>query len=435
MKRAATLVLVMLAMSASAAVDARALAHEGQKTQWAPTRNFSSLNARAVFGGESRGATSPYAGEERETAAGEKDWQYAAGNPTRFTDPDGRCDSSADCLSMRDEKGYLNGTVSEERLRANRNARGFGALAGAGAVVCGLQPELCVIGAGFSGWQQTAGMADDLSAGRPVRSTDYYAMATSGAFASVAGPALGRLSPGVQGTLTYGGAAVSVATAGKELGEGNNFSAAFNLVGGVGAAYSYLGTPKLPNWRMPPPAARPASAIIGGGSMAAAGDAAGVAAAAGDPTVGSPLAVAMAAARGPQLFLPGFGRSQTPRLPVPFEEGEIGRYGDFDLQRDGFDGHELLQNAWLEAHKAKNVGGVFWKADNPAIALAEDTHVVVSRYQRRSELFDPSVLKKQSALENIEANAEILLEIGVSPGHVKALREFAILHARALGFK
>jgi hypothetical protein len=90
-KSAATLVLVMLAMSASAAVDARALAHEGSKTQWAPTRNFSSLNARAVFAGESRGATSPYAGEAWETAAGEKDWQYAAGNPTRYTDPDGRC--------------------------------------------------------------------------------------------------------------------------------------------------------------------------------------------------------------------------------------------------------------------------------------------------------------------------------------------------------
>ncbi len=73
MKRAATLVLVMLAMSASAAVDARALAHEGQKTQWAPTRNFSSLNARAVFASESRRATSPYAAEEGESAAGGKE--------------------------------------------------------------------------------------------------------------------------------------------------------------------------------------------------------------------------------------------------------------------------------------------------------------------------------------------------------------------------
>jgi len=138
-KRAAALVLVMLAMTASAAVDARTLASEGQKTQWAPTRNFSSLNARAVFAGESRRATSPYAGEEGETAAGGKEagftghrledalgfsyakrrWLdsstgtfvsrddigtgsyllspneqfahgYAAGNPTRFVDSDGR---------------------------------------------------------------------------------------------------------------------------------------------------------------------------------------------------------------------------------------------------------------------------------------------------------------------------------------------------------
>lgn len=48
MERGATLALMMLAMTASAAVDARALASEGQKTQWAPTRRFSGPNARAV---------------------------------------------------------------------------------------------------------------------------------------------------------------------------------------------------------------------------------------------------------------------------------------------------------------------------------------------------------------------------------------------------
>lgn len=133
-------------MTAIATVDARALASEGQKPQWAPTRSSSSLNARAVFAGENRRVTSPYAGEERKTAAAAKEagftghrteealgglisaeqrwldpltgtwmsrdpvgaasylqspnelnpWLYAAGNPTRFTDPDGR--DAAECI-------------------------------------------------------------------------------------------------------------------------------------------------------------------------------------------------------------------------------------------------------------------------------------------------------------------------------------------------
>jgi RHS repeat-associated protein len=146
MTRVVAMVMVMLAMAASAAVDvcpdARASWREGvgQKTQWAPTGKFSGLNARAVFAGESRRAASPYAGEDSETAAGGKEagftghrfesalgltyaeqrwldsttgsflsrdpvgagsylvrpnelyaFGYAAGNPARFVDPDGRC--------------------------------------------------------------------------------------------------------------------------------------------------------------------------------------------------------------------------------------------------------------------------------------------------------------------------------------------------------
>jgi RHS repeat-associated protein len=143
MKRAATTLMLMLAAVASAAVVdvERASWREGEggKTQWAPTRSFRGLNAHPVFTGERGRAASPYAGEEGETAAGGKEagftghrlesalgltyaeqrwldsttgtwlsrdsvgassylarpnelnpWQYAAGNPTRYSDPDGR---------------------------------------------------------------------------------------------------------------------------------------------------------------------------------------------------------------------------------------------------------------------------------------------------------------------------------------------------------
>lgn len=114
MKRTAVTLMLMLAAVASAAVDVRAGAceGEGQKTQWAPTRNFSTLNARVAFASESRAAASPYAGERLATAAGagiflSRDpmgvfgrlqqpnelnaYAYASMNPMRYVDPDGRC--------------------------------------------------------------------------------------------------------------------------------------------------------------------------------------------------------------------------------------------------------------------------------------------------------------------------------------------------------
>ncbi len=75
-KRAVSLVLVMLAVTASGADDVGAAARvltregEGRKAQWAPTRNFLRLNTRFVLGGESERRTSPYAGEGGKTAAG-----------------------------------------------------------------------------------------------------------------------------------------------------------------------------------------------------------------------------------------------------------------------------------------------------------------------------------------------------------------------------
>ncbi|MBL8920201.1 MAG: hypothetical protein JNJ54_15145 [Myxococcaceae bacterium] len=119
MKRAAVTLLLMLATVAAGAVvdvdSVRAGARvssregEGRKTQWAPTRNFSALNARAVFASESRSAASPYAGETAASAAGSgiflsRDsfegvlleapslhrYTYSHNSPLKYRDPSGR---------------------------------------------------------------------------------------------------------------------------------------------------------------------------------------------------------------------------------------------------------------------------------------------------------------------------------------------------------
>jgi len=129
-KRAMALVMVMLAASASGAGVAGASSRnvaqsltrvgEGQKPQWAPTRNFSGLNTRAVFAIESRKLAGPYAGERVETATGlgvaryydsklgvflSRDsfegsvndspslhrYTYAHNQPLKHRDPTGRC--------------------------------------------------------------------------------------------------------------------------------------------------------------------------------------------------------------------------------------------------------------------------------------------------------------------------------------------------------
>jgi len=129
-KRAMALVMVMLAASASGAgvagASSRHIAQsitrgdEGQKTQWAPTRNFSGLNTRFVSAIESRKSAGPYAGERGETATGlgvaryydsklgvflSRDsfegnlndspslhrYTYAHNLPLRYRDPNGRC--------------------------------------------------------------------------------------------------------------------------------------------------------------------------------------------------------------------------------------------------------------------------------------------------------------------------------------------------------
>jgi hypothetical protein len=129
---------------------------------------------------------------------------------------------------------------------------------------------------------------------------------------------------------------------------------------------------------------------------------------------------------------PGAG---TPRLVLPIRPLDLGRYGDFRLQPgDELEGHELLQNAWLRQSRiAPKAGLPHPFADNPAVALPRDFHEVVSGFQDADGLFDPSVLMRQSASENIARNAQILRSLGIPESVVEQLTQFATQHGRRLG--
>ncbi|MDP2276290.1 MAG: hypothetical protein Q8K32_36460 [Archangium sp.] len=70
MKRALTLGLVLLATAASATDLSPSREALGQKTQWAPSGNFSALHGRAVFRVEIRSDSHPYARARGEVASG-----------------------------------------------------------------------------------------------------------------------------------------------------------------------------------------------------------------------------------------------------------------------------------------------------------------------------------------------------------------------------
>jgi RHS repeat-associated protein len=58
-------------------------------------------------------------------------YKYAANNPYRYTDPDGRCESISTCQMERDDMDVANGKMTPQERMERINARGAGAAAGA----------------------------------------------------------------------------------------------------------------------------------------------------------------------------------------------------------------------------------------------------------------------------------------------------------------
>jgi RHS repeat-associated protein len=96
----------------------------------------------------------------------------------------------------------------------------------------------------------------------------------------------------------------------------------------------------------------------------------------------------------------------------PVTEWGVFRYGDINAKinlKDGLDGHEMLQNAWLKHHDY-----LAYKRDNPSLALKQDFHrSTVNPLQKNSGLWNKSNLLNQSAYDNIRANINVLKNAGV----------------------
>jgi RHS repeat-associated protein len=142
-----------------------------RKVQWAPTGNTSALHARAAFEEESGEAARPYAREGREVAAesfyqrwydsssgrflsrdpvgasnylatpnGLGPWAYAAGNPTRFVDADGR---DYDYLFEALEADRASKEGKDDEFLARQQQRSVATGTGFGVGLCVFAPEAC----------------------------------------------------------------------------------------------------------------------------------------------------------------------------------------------------------------------------------------------------------------------------------------------------
>ncbi len=116
---------------------------------------------------------------------------------------------------------------------------------------------------------------------------------------------------------------------------------------------------------------------------------------------------------------------------------DIERYGSFNIRSragDALEGHEILQNAWLEANAgaARSVGPL--SRNNPALALPEGLHDAVTAQQRRLGLLNPENLRGMSAADNIALNSQAMRQAGVPEHVIQAAAKQASSYATSLSY-
>lgn len=113
------------------------------------------------------------------------------------------------------------------------------------------------------------------------------------------------------------------------------------------------------------------------------------------------------------------------------KEFDIAPYGEFkNYPYDNLTGHELLQNAWLEANGKIVKRGQGLSKDNPAIALYENPmHKYISAQQRTLGL-NKTNLAGTSWRQNVLINISIMKSAGVPREKIlelaKRTKQFAI---------
>lgn len=127
------------------------------------------------------------------------------------------------------------------------------------------------------------------------------------------------------------------------------------------------------------------------------------------------------------------------RRGVPYsklESGDVDEYRNFNRGKarigDDFEGHEVLQSAWLREHqglsRSKGVG-----SRNPSISLSEADHKIVNTLQ---EAATGGKIATQTAKQNIEANVRVLREaqkqgVAITDRQIKEITRRAVRFAQA----
>lgn len=111
-----------------------------------------------------------------------------------------------------------------------------------------------------------------------------------------------------------------------------------------------------------------------------------------------------------------------PVLVHNYNQYDIDKYGRFNNnanQNDSIDGHELIQNAWLQEHGYIFGRGQGISRQNIAIGLTPTQHKLVNTLQSEAGMYTKEYLQNVSWQQNLLDNAYILSQIGVPQSAMK----------------
>jgi hypothetical protein len=117
---------------------------------------------------------------------------------------------------------------------------------------------------------------------------------------------------------------------------------------------------------------------------------------------------------------------------TPLRAGDIDKYSAFNTRArtgDPYEGHEILQNAFLKAiGKIVRRGKGRVSRGNPSLAVDEALHDRISAAQARLGLHDPDQVAKMPPEEVVAKNIQALEEAGVEQSQIRMVEREATAH-------